>query len=210
MTKFEDLTNKRFGKLIVIEYVGKSKWLCQCDCGQKTIVRTYNLKNNITKSCGCFVKENTSKMFTKHGNSRLRLYKIWCNMRSRCLSEKNKNFKNYGGRSITVCDEWKNDFKAFYNWAMNNCYQDNLTIDRADVNGNYDPSNCLWIPKEKQNRNQRTNHNITYYGETHCLTEWAEILGIKRSVLSSRINTYGWSIEQAFNVKAKDGKNEQL
>lgn len=123
----------------------------------------------------------------RHGLCKTRLYRIFGNIKQRCYYKNNKDYKNYGGRGIIVCDEWLKDFKKFYDWAINNGYQDGLTIDRINNDGNYEPSNCRWITKKAQSRNNRNNRIITYKGETHCLIEWSEILKIPYPTLRSRI-----------------------
>lgn len=133
-------------------------------------------------------------MSIKHGKRNTRLYGIWLQMKNRCFNTKTERYKDYGGRGITVCDEWKNDFTKFYDWSISNGYQENLTIDRIDNDGNYEPSNCRWVTVKTQNRNARSNHLITFKGETHCIIEWAEITGLTRGCISNRLR-YGWSIE---------------
>ena len=122
-------------------------------------------------------------------------------MRQRCYNPKNKRYKEYGARGVTVCEEWLNNFEAFYEWAIANGYRDNLTIDREDANKNYEPSNCRWITAKEQANNKRNNNYITYNGETHTIAEWAEIYNIKYSTLYQRINRYGWSVDRALNAK---------
>lgn len=128
-----------------------------------------------------------------------RLFTTWQNIKNRCYNNCNNEYKNYGGRGIAVCDEWLHDFMSFYNWSMVNCYNDNLTIDRIDNNGNYEPNNCRWVTMKQQQQNKRSNRNYTINGETHCLSEWCEILGLKYSTVQSRIQR-NWSIEKALEV----------
>lgn len=144
-----NLVGKTFGRLTVIsEHHSDGKhlyWLCQCSCGKETVISGDSLKQGFTKSCGCLNSELTSQRNTIHGKSKERLYCIWRNMKYRCFNSHAVNFHSYGERGITVCDEWKNDFQVFYDWAMSNGYQDDLTIDRINNDGNYEPSNCQWI-----------------------------------------------------------------
>jgi len=139
----------------------------------------------------------------KHGLKRTRLYRIWQAMKTRCYNPNFVRFKDYGGRGITICNEWLNDFQAFYDWSIKHGYQEHLTIDRINNNGDYEPSNCRWVTNTIQVNNSRQCNLIEFNGEIHNLTEWSKILGIPRYVLSNRINSYGWDIERAFTTKVK-------
>ena len=131
-------------------------------------------------------------------------------MKNRCNNPNHPRFKDYGGRGITVCDDWKNDVKSFYDWSMSHGYADNLTIDRIDNDGNYEPSNCRWVTQLVQVNNSRHNHIITYNGETHSMSDWARILGTSFHLLSNRINRYGWGVEKAFETpKFKKGRKSK-
>lgn len=130
-----------------------------------------------------------------------RLYGIWLNMRRRCADIKDKSFSHYGGKGIIVCEEWRHNYKAFYDWAMANGYSDDLTIDRINNNRNYDPSNCRWATMKEQENNRSYNKLLTYNGKTQNIKQWAEELGINYKTLWNRLVTYKWSIEKAFNKR---------
>lgn len=148
-----DLAGQKFNMLTVLKFHdvrnGMSRWLCRCDCGNEVIVYGRNLKSGNTMSCGCYHKEHNHEFGYKHGGLNTRLYNIWCDMKSRCLNPNERAYKWYGGKGISVCDEWKSDFAQFKNWALNNGYNDSLTIDRIDSNKNYCPNNCRWITYKK-------------------------------------------------------------
>ena len=169
MYKHNNLQGERFGKLVVLCEAGRTKdrhilWKCLCDCGWETTVSSNQLVSKKTQSCGCLQKERTSRAKFKHGasgnhSSIDRLYKIWSSMRKRCLTKSCKDYKNYGGRGITICKEW-DDFATFKEWAIKNGYSytaefGKCTIDRIDVNGNYCPENCRWVGMDVQQRNKR-------------------------------------------------------
>lgn len=183
MGKFIDLTGQKFGRLTVIERYksskgGHTRWKCMCDCGRETISCADGLRNGQTTSCGCLNREKIIKARQTHGMWKSRIYRIWKGMISRCCCETDGNYKNYGGRGIAVCEEWLHNFQAFYDWSTQNGYADNLTIDRIDNDKGYYPYNCRWITFKKQQNNRRNNHNITFNGETHTLSEWSEITGV--------------------------------
>lgn len=191
----------KFGRLTVLEYAytkGKRAfWKCQCECGTVAYINSGNLKSGNSKSCGCLHNEELQKRVTKHGATKTRLYNIWHKIIQRCCDPKDSAFKHYGGRGITICDEWRNSFEAFRDWALLNGYSDELTIDRIDNNGNYEPSNCRWATNEIQANNKRTNRMITYDGKTQTVKQWADELGLNYYTLHSRITKRNWSIERA-------------
>ena len=143
-----------------------------------------------------------------HGMSKSRLYREWSSIKRRCYNQHCKDYERYGARGIYVCVEWKNSFEAFMEWALSYGYKDNLTIERKNVDGNYEPENCLWIPFPEQCRNRRSNRVIEYKGERKILSEWAEELGINRATLKNRLLYYGWSTEKAFTTPAFIGRNQ--
>ena len=204
MQKCQDLTGQKFNKLLVLKQVrknkGKTYWLCKCDCGKETIVEGYKLKTGHIRSCGCLQREINIKRLTTHNLSKSRLYEIWCAIKNRCLNKNLKTYKNYGGRGITVCQEWLNDFKTFYDWAINNGYSDGLTIDRINNNGNYEPDNCRWASRKTQANNRRTCKTFTYNGVTKNYKHWCSFLKINYSTFYSRISR-GWKIENALGLE---------
>lgn len=139
-----------------------------------------------------------------HGMSNTRLYRIYRDMKNRCNGLKKRDYENYHARGITYCKEWET-FEGFRDWALSHGYRDDLTIDRIDVNGNYAPDNCRWVTRAVQNSNTRQNHFITYKGETHTMKQWSEILGINYHTLKSRLDLYGWSVEEAFTTRLLKG-----
>lgn len=207
MRKVINLTGKQYGRLTAIKHIGKDKhnnamWKCKCSCGNTIIVRGATLRNGKANSCGCLHKEMTkdlAKNNITHNMSNTRLYRVWQNIKSRCYYKQNNRYENYGGRGIKVCDEWKNDFKSFYEWAVTNGYKDTLTIDRINVNGDYEPNNCRWSTLIQQGRNKRNNKTYTINGETRCLSEWCELLNLNYNTVSTRIHR-NWAIEKALEL----------
>ena len=204
--KVKDITGQKFGRLTALyrlhNYHKKdAHWLCVCKCGNLKEIRLDHLQNGNTQSCECLAKEATSKRSLKHKRCNTRLYHIWTSMKRRCYNKTAKEYKYYGARGIAVCSEWKDDFMSFYTWSIANGYNDNLTIDRIDVNGDYEPNNCRWATPKQQARNRRNNRTFTYNGETRCLSEWCEILGLNYHTISVRINLHKWSIEKALELE---------
>lgn len=190
ISKESDLTGKKFNRLLVLKVMDNDKknrrkfYLCQCDCGKETVVRSDELRNGHTKSCGCLYKESRTEVSKTHGKSNTKLYWIWKNMNSRCNSKSDNAYKYYGGRGIKVCDEWLHDFQVFYDWAMANGYKPGLTIDRINNDGNYEPNNCRWATRKEQGDNTRRTVHITVNGITKNTTEWAETIGVSIQTIS--------------------------
>lgn len=205
MAQTKNILGKRFGRLTVIERVnndsrGGSRWLCKCECGNTKEVGYNNLSSGQVKSCGCLRRETSGNRNKTHGLSRTRLYNIYTHMIDRCYRKTDKRYNDYGGRGITVCEEWLSDFLNFYNWSINNGYEQSLSIDRINNNGNYEPTNCRWVTNKEQCRNYSRNVSLTYNNETHCLIEWSEILGISYHTIKRRYKK-GLPIEQVLSKR---------
>ncbi|MEH7084987.1 hypothetical protein V7139_19925 [Neobacillus drentensis] len=189
--KNKDISGQTFHRWhVVSRSTEMGDWNCVCECGTEKVVSIYQLLRGKPKSCGCLSKEiliKRNKSFAKYGVEHQRLLNIWDTMKARCYRPNSKDFKNYGARGIKICDEWKNDFFAFYEWARGNGYEDHLTIDRINVNGNYEPSNCQWATTKQQGNNTRINRHITIGGETKTIAEWSEVAGISPKALRYRI-----------------------
>lgn len=208
ISKFKDISGQKFGRLTALHRLhntkGKTKWLCVCDCGNLKEIYLEYLTRGDTRSCGCLHDEGNHKT---HGKRHTRIYKIWADMKKRCYNVNSKSYPNYGGRDIVVCSEWLNDFMAFYNWSVLHGYADNLTIDRINVNGNYEPNNCRWVTVKQQCRNKRNNRRYTINGVIHCLSEWCEILGLNFTTVYSRLYLQGKNIKEALELEGNCADN---
>ena len=203
MGKFVNLLGQKFGRLVVVEKTairgssGAVFWKCLCDCGNTKNVSSSCLKTSQTKSCGCYfidVARKKGQAKKIHGMTNTRLYRIWSNMKNRCYSETNKKYKNYGGRGIIVCDEWKNSFEQFYKDM--GIPDENLTLDRIDVNGNYEPANCKWSTQKEQQNNRRNNLIIEYQSKKYTLQQICDLLGKNSDIVQQRLKR-GDSVERS-------------
>ena len=192
-SKVHDLTGQKFGLLTVIGLAEtdtrKTYWVCKCDCGNMKTVRSDSLFCGAIKSCGCIKRKQDEVNLTKnhrHKMSGTRIYSEWQGMKGRCYNKGSARYADWGGRGIEVCEQWRNSFESFYTWAMANGYQDNLTIDRIDNNGNYCPENCRWVRQQEQCRNRRSNINITIGNSTRTLMEWCEIFQVDYTNVNAR------------------------
>ena len=201
-----DITGERFGRLTVVKYVetnkeGRAVFECKCDCGNIVSVVGKNLRTGNTKSCGCFNRDQSTKRIvalnTKHGSTNTRLFRIWASMKTRCGNKNTANYEDYGGRGIFVCDEWKDDFAAFEKWALENGYNDRLSIDRIDNDKGYFPENCRWATMKQQQNNRRSNRLVEYNGEIHTVSEWAEMKNLRYDSLLARLNSGRYTVERA-------------
>lgn len=189
-----DLTGKVYGRLHIlgVDDNGKRKtyYICQCECGNIKSIRADALTSGATCSCGCRKTEQDKINLTKahkHKMSGSRLYQIWQGMKDRCYDKTNSRYKDYGGRGIFVCDEWKKDFESFYKWSIENGYNDNLSIDRKNNNKEYAPYNCRWANEKEQSNNRRSNINITIGNETKTLMQWCEVFKMPYKTVYARI-----------------------
>lgn len=177
----------KFNRLTLIGFShiatdGHHYYKYMCDCGNETLQRKGNVERGVVKSCGCYRRD----VKTTHGHSRTKLHRAWLSMKSRCFYKRCKQYNSYGGRGITVCDERKDDFKAFYDWATTHGYEDSLEIDRIDNDGNYNPENCRWTTR-KVNMNNKSNHvKINISGTEYRFSELADITDIKERTLRGR------------------------
>ena len=213
----QDLTGLRFGRLTVIErgensLDNKPRWKCRCDCGNECLIYGSSLTSANTKSCGCLRREIGYEKNYTHGESKSRLYSVWNMMKQRCNDPNHKHYKNYGGRGISVCQEWEESYEKFRDWAIENGYdpkanRGETTIDRMDNNGNYCPENCRIADWKTQTRNTRRNHYLTYNGKTQTFGEWENETGIYRMTIRNRIKS-GWSVEEALTIKPEIGRNQ--
>ena len=207
MGKLIDITGKRFGMWTVLnrsykDETGQWFWSCKCDCGTVRDVCGTSLRSGISKCCGC-TRGKLNKHNLKHGGRNERLYAVWQGMRYRCNNPNSKFFDRYGGRGISICEEW-NDYAKFREWALKNGYDENApkggcTIDRIDNDKGYSPDNCRWVSSKEQCNNRSSNHIIEYNGQSHTLQEWADILGIRKDTLRRRIEAYQWSKQRALS-----------
>lgn len=200
MSELIDLTGKKFGKLTVLKRVENNKhrqpqWLCKCDCGNEAVVAGQKLRTGHTKSCGCIIFEQKTRL--THGMTSTTLFTRWMNMKSRCNNPKNKRYNRYGGRGIKVCEEWENDFMSFYRWAISNGFEESLSIDRIDNNMGYCPENCRWVNAKRQANNTSKNVKIVYNGEKKTLAEWCDSLNVDYKLIHNRMHRYGMTFQDA-------------
>lgn len=199
---FVDMTAQPFGSLVVQHFVGiagkgNAYWCCLCFCHQGAIVSGTNLRQGKTKSCGCATNILKTRQFTTHGMSRRREYRVWADMLNRCNNPSLPNYKNYGGRGITICDSWRESFEAFY--ADMGDRPLGLTLERENNELGYCKENCVWATTKTQHSNKRTNHWLTFNNETLTMTQWSEKVGIELMTIQLRLKR-GWSIERALTT----------
>ena len=215
MTKVPDLMNLRFGRLVVVKRAendkwGKARWICQCDCGNQITVNGSDLVTGRVKSCKCLTRERVALLNKTHGLSKTKIYKVWRNMKTRCYNSNNKKYKDYGARGITVCDEWKDNFLAFYEWSINNGYKEELpctecTLDRINNDEGYFPNNCRWTTFTVQANNKRKNVFIIYNGEKDTIHNWCRKLNLNYETVRGRMRKHPeYTAEQLFENRSRD------
>lgn len=199
-----DILGRQFNSLFVLSYEGvrkgKHSYKCQCECGRIWSVLRQSIRSGTTKSCGCKRRKRFIKAVKKHGMHGTDEYSIWEHIIQRCTNPNDCRYRDYGGRGISVCSRWL-DFKSFYE-DMGARPGKEYSIGRIDNNGWYEPANCRWETPKEQSRNMRSNRTICFRGESRCVSEWAEILGINKSTLHKRL-ARGWSVERALAANGK-------
>lgn len=208
MGKFIDLAGMRFGRLVAVRRIPgmtnkRVMYGCVCDCGNEIEVRSESLRSGHTQSCGCRHSDIVSQNGTKHGHCKTRLYRIWGSMVQRCENPNNKAYSNYGGRGISICSEWRDDFETFYRWSISNGYNNDLQIDRINNHAGYSPENCRFVTRTENSRNRRCTKMVTFMGETKPLPSLCEELGVGYQLALNRINALGWSVEKALTLQPK-------
>lgn len=194
--RFKDLTGQRFGKLTVLSRAASidndAAWLCRCDCGAETTVRSGNLKR--AKACTKWC----SRVITTHGMARTKEYRAWRGIKKRCLVKSCALYKNYGGRGIGMFAEWQDSFEAFYRY-VGKAPSPSHSIDRVNNDGNYEPGNVRWATYTQQARNTRRNHLLTHDGISMCISDWADFVGIRAGVIFTRLH-HGWDVDRALTT----------
>jgi hypothetical protein len=209
MRKALNLTGQTFGRLMVLDRVpterGASLWRCECTCGQISRKHGGDLLRGRVRSCGCKQGSRSHGLSRRNGR-KTPLYAVWIGMKQRCTNSNSQSYARYGGRGITVCEEWR-DFAAFHAWATANGYKKGLTIERKDNDGDYEPSNCTWIPRGQQVNNRCTSRRLTFNGVTKTVGEWANAYALDRKTLGDRIKR-GWPIERALTSPVSGRQSE--
>lgn len=208
----QDLTGQKYNRLTITSFSHiKDRnyyWNCKCDCGNEVVINIRSLKTGTTKSCGCWNKETRSIRGVTHGMKDQRIYHIHENIKQRCTNSNNNRYKDYGGRGIKICEEWL-QFETFYAWAQSNEYDNTLTIDRIDNNGNYYPENCRWVTPKEQTKNKRSNVMLTLGDKTQCAMDWSKELNIKYETLIAR-KRYGWSDDKILTTPVQKYKRTNI
>jgi len=197
---------RQFGRFTILSELEmrnkKRQFLCRCDCGTKKTIPLPNLTSGGTRSCGCLLSEKVTTRNLRHGLCGTRIYRIWVHMIGRCYNPKDKRYSYYGGRGIIICEEWRTDVVAFRIWALANGYRADLTIDRIDNDGNYEPGNCRWTTWKAQQNNRSNNALITHDGETLTVQQWSERIGIRAGTINWRLNNK-WPISKVLTQQVR-------
>lgn len=193
-----DITGNKYGMLTPIEYIGKQKWLCRCECGKQSVHYAHHLKHGDVKSCGCMSEKWREESRGFHQESSTRLYHIWTSMKQRCYNSSHEGYKWYGGKGIKVCEEWL-EYLPFMKWAMSNGYADNLMLDRIDGNKDYCPENCRFVTQIQQANNKCNNKYIEFDGERLTYSQWARKTGLSKQLIRRRILS-GWSAKDCLTT----------
>lgn len=209
-----DMTGKVCGRLTVVRKYDTNKrgayWLCNCECGKQTVVAGRSLRTGHTKSCGCLhddlSSERTIERNRTHEMSGTRLYHIWSDMKKRCQNQNHWAFDRYGGRGISVCNEWESNFLAFHDWAVKNGYRENLTIERKNNDGNYSSENCVWVTMVEQANNKSNSTKVVFHGGKYTIAQLSRLSGISYSTLYRRIHCSGWDVEKAALTPVREGR----
>ena len=212
MPNYIDLTGQKFGRLYVIQRAPdklqpsggrKTMWDCICDCGNNATIWSHALLAGMTRSCGCLQKEILTKRNTKHSMAGTRLDRIYHAMVTRCTNPNFYEYKHYGGKGVAICDEWLQCKTVFFDWAYANGYNDTLSLDRIDCQGNYEPNNCRWSNGIVQANNKTNNIFLTFDGQTLTIAEWSRIKRIAYQTLKDRVRRYGWDAASALTTPVR-------
>lgn len=202
---FIDLTGQRFGRLVVLSWSGfhggRSMWRCTCDCGVTKDVIGVDMRKGRTNSCGCLREESRTRNHRSHGMADSPEYAAWHAMRTRCTNPNCREWQYYGARGIRVCARWAESFEVFYS-DMGPRPSSSYSIDRIDVNGHYEPSNCRWATMNTQQSNKRSNTMLTYQGRTQHLAAWARELGFAETTIIHR-RSLGWSDDKVLGTPSR-------
>lgn len=199
MSKLIDITGQKFNRLTAIKKKDGENWLFKCDCGNEKVINGYYVRKGKTKSCGCLNAELASKRLKTHGLTNTREYGTWSKMKDRCLNPKEKAYKNYGARGITICNRWLESFENFIG-DMGLMPTQTHSLDRIDNNKGYFKENCRWATRKEQSVNKRTSFYIIYKNETKALAEWCDILSLNYSTIHRRLKILKWDINKAFET----------
>lgn len=198
---------KKFNRLLVLQKdQAPQRYVCQCECGNIISVHYTNLSNGRQKSCGCLRLKKTIQRNTTHNQRYTRLYAIWKAMKQRCLNPNSKSYSNYGKRGIKICEEWLNNYQSFYTWSINNGYKEDLTIDRINNDGNYEPSNCRWVDRLTQCNNTRQNKLYEINGVNKTIHQWALEYNVPVQRVRQRVYVHKWDILKALTTPVKIGR----